>query len=72
LNSIFYFKDSKLDDLGYIANDRSEFEDSDVQVCMKLKNFNYDAKYHLPNMGKLESIVGIQCIRPILTLAMNI
>jgi iron complex outermembrane receptor protein len=31
LNSIFYFNDSKLDvDLGYIANDRSEFEDSDV------------------------------------------
>jgi iron complex outermembrane receptor protein len=31
LNSIFYFNDSKLDvNLGYIANDRSEFEDSDV------------------------------------------
>jgi iron complex outermembrane receptor protein len=62
LNSIFYLKDSKLDvNLGYIANDRSEFEDSDVAgLRMKLKTFNYDAKYHLPNMGKLESIVGIQ------------
>lgn len=62
LNSIFYFKDSKLDvDLGYIANDRSEFVDSDVAgLRMKLKTFNYDAKYHLPKMGKLESIVGIQ------------
>lgn len=62
LNSIFYFKDSKLDvDLGYIANDRSEFVDSNVAgLHMKLKTFNYDAKYHLPKMGKLESIVGIQ------------
>ncbi len=62
LNSIIYFKDSKLDvDLGYVANDRSEFEDSDIAgLHMKLKTFNYDAKYHLPKAGKLESIVGIQ------------
>jgi iron complex outermembrane receptor protein len=62
LNSIIYLKNSKLDvDLGYIANDRSEFEDSDVAgLRMKLKTFNYDAKYHLPSMGKLESIFGIQ------------
>jgi iron complex outermembrane receptor protein len=62
LNSIIYFKNSKLDvDLGYIANDRSEFEDSDVAgLRMKLKTFNYDAKYHLPTLGKLESIFGIQ------------
>ncbi|MGO4819836.1 MULTISPECIES: TonB-dependent receptor [unclassified Flavobacterium] len=62
LNSIIYFKESKLDvDLGYIANDRSEFEDSNIAgLHMKLKTFNYDAKYHLPKMGKLESIFGIQ------------
>ncbi|SEA12646.1 iron complex outermembrane recepter protein [Flavobacterium gillisiae] len=62
LNSIIYLKDSKLDvDLGYVANDRSEFEDSDIAgLQMKLKTFNYDAKYHLPKMGKLESILGIQ------------
>jgi iron complex outermembrane receptor protein len=62
LNSVIYLKDSKLDfDLGYVANDRSEFEDSDVAgLRMKLKTFNYDAKYHLPKMGKLESILGIQ------------
>jgi iron complex outermembrane receptor protein len=29
LNSIIYLKDSKLDDLGYVAND-SDFEDSDI------------------------------------------
>jgi len=62
LNSIIYLKNSKLDiDLGYVANDRSEFEDSDIAgLQMKLKTFNYDAKYHFPKMGKLESIVGIQ------------
>jgi iron complex outermembrane receptor protein len=62
LNSVFYLKNSKLDvDLGYVANDRSEFEDSDIAVLhMKLKTFNYDAKYHLPKIGKVESIFGIQ------------
>jgi len=62
LNSVFYFEDSKLDvDLGYIVNDRSEFEDSDIAgLHMKLKTLNYDAKYYLPSMGRLESIVGIQ------------
>jgi iron complex outermembrane receptor protein len=62
LNSVIYLKNSKLDvDLGYVANDRSEFVDSDVAgLHMKLKTFNYDAKYYLPKMGKLESIVGIQ------------
>jgi iron complex outermembrane receptor protein len=62
LNNIFFFKNSKLDvDLGYVANDRSEFVDSDVaSLHMKLKTFNYDAKYHLPKIGKLESIVGVQ------------
>jgi iron complex outermembrane receptor protein len=62
LNSVIYLKDSKLDiDLGYVGNDRSEFVDSDVAgLHMKLKTFNYDAKYYLPKMGKLESIFGIQ------------
>lgn len=62
LNNVFFFQKSKLDvDLGYVANDRSEFEDSDVAVLhMKLKTFNYDAKYHLPTIGKVETIFGIQ------------
>ncbi|MBA4319840.1 MAG: TonB-dependent receptor [Flavobacterium sp.] len=62
LNNIFFFKNSKLDvDLGYIDNDRSELEDGNIAVLhMKLKTFNYDAKYHLPKMGQIETIVGIQ------------
>ena len=62
LNNIFLFKNSKLDvDLGYIDNDRSELEDGNIAVLhMKLKTFNYNVKYHLPKMGKVETIFGIQ------------
>jgi len=61
-NNILFFTKSKLDvDLSYINNDRSEFEDSDVAVLhMNLNTFNYDAKYHLPKSGKLETIIGLQ------------
>jgi len=62
LNNVIFFENSKLDvDLGYIANDRSEFEDSsDAILRMKLNTFNYNAKYHLPKFGKIETIVGVQ------------
>lgn len=62
LNNTIFFKDSKLDaDLGYINNNRSEFQDSDVAVLqMQLKTLNYNLKYHLPKFGKIESIVGVQ------------
>lgn len=62
LNNTFYFKKSKMDaNLGYIGNDRSEFEDNPQPVLrMKLHTFNYDAKYYLPALGKIESIIGVQ------------
>lgn len=62
LNNSIYFKNSKLDaDLGYIVNDRSEFEDSDVAILqMKLKTLNYNVKYYLPKLGNFESIIGTQ------------
>lgn len=62
LNNLFFFKNSKLDvNLGYISNNRSELTDGNIAVLhMKLKTFNYDAKYHLPKMGKIETIFGIQ------------
>jgi iron complex outermembrane receptor protein len=65
LNSTIFLKNSKLDiDLGYISNDRSEFEDSDIAILhMKLKTLNYDLKYHLPKIGNVESIFGIQGMR---------
>lgn len=62
LNNVIFFENSKLDvDLGYIANDRSEFEDSsDAILRMKLNTLNYNAKYHFPKFGKIETIVGVQ------------
>ncbi len=62
LNNSIFFSNSKLEaDLGYIQNDRSEYEDSEVPVLqMKLKTFNYNVKYYLPKIGKIETIVGTQ------------
>ena len=62
LNSTVFLKNSKLDiDLGYISNDRSEFvENAIANLHMKLKTMNYDLKYHLPKIGNVESIFGIQ------------
>lgn len=61
-NNTLYFKKSKMDvNLGYISNDRSEFEDNPTPILrMKLKTLNYDAKYYLPKIGKIESIFGVQ------------
>jgi iron complex outermembrane recepter protein len=62
LNNTLFFSDSKLDvNLGYIRNDRSEFEDSNVAVLqMILNTFDYNVKYYLPKLGKVETIVGVQ------------
>ena len=62
LHNNVFFKNSKLDiDLGYIYNDRKEFEDSFLPVLhMKLKTFNYTVNYHLPKKGKFETIIGAQ------------
>ncbi|MDX1277160.1 TonB-dependent receptor [Oceanihabitans sediminis] len=37
-----------------------EEEVLDPALQMKLKTFNYDIKYHLPVLGKFETIVGVQ------------
>lgn len=63
-----FFNDSSLDiNLGYLYNDRKEFaeqavndEDLEAELHLKLKTFNYDVKYNLPNLGKFETIVGAQ------------
>jgi iron complex outermembrane receptor protein len=51
-------------DLGYIFNDRREFEDSELAILkMKLNTFNYNAKYYLPSSKKTQTIVGVQGMR---------
>lgn len=39
---------------------KEEEEHADPSLQMKLKTFTYDVQYHLPTIGKFESIVGIQ------------
>jgi iron complex outermembrane receptor protein len=58
-----FLKESKLDfNVGFTYNDRKEFEDNrdNAALHMKLKTFNYDTKYNLPQLGKVETIVGLQ------------
>ncbi|MDY7396108.1 TonB-dependent receptor [Aureibaculum sp. 2210JD6-5] len=37
-----------------------EDEHNEASLHMKLKTFTYDAQYHLPTLGKFESILGVQ------------
>ncbi len=61
-NNVIFFKNSKLDiDLGYIANDRAEYEDDpNARLHMKLNTSSYTAKYYFPKFGKIETVFGIQ------------
>ncbi|OYX82957.1 MAG: TonB-dependent receptor, partial [Flavobacteriales bacterium 32-34-25] len=62
LNNVIYFGHSKLDvDLGYISNNRMEYEDgNEASLDMLLNTYNYNAKYHLPKMGQFEAVLGVQ------------
>ncbi len=57
-----FFKNSSLDaDIGYLINDRSEFEDSNsASLRMLLKTLNYNVKYNLPKFHNIETIIGVQ------------
>ena len=61
-NRLFLKKSSFDVKLGYLFNDRREFEESvtDPALQLKLSTFNYDVKYNLPDFGKFETIVGLQ------------
>lgn len=61
-NTVF-LKNSSLDvKAGLLYNDRREFEDdiNSPELRMKLRTINYDIKYNLPEMGRLETIIGVQ------------
>jgi iron complex outermembrane receptor protein len=61
-NQKFFFKNSKLEaTAGYLFNDRKELEGVDeIALFMKLKTFNYNVRYYLPDFGKFETIIGFQ------------
>jgi iron complex outermembrane receptor protein len=61
--SDFFFGQSSLNIiLGYINNSRKEFEDDTniPALFMKLNTLSYNLQYQLAQMGKFETIVGIQ------------
>ena len=72
--STLFLNNSKLDfNVGYTYNDRKEFEEHhnddedeteeevlEAALHMKLKTFNYDVKYNLPELGRFQTIVGVQ------------
>src|SRR5690606_21600201 len=62
-DNTLFFNNSSLDvKAGDLFNDRREFEDDPALAALRLKlnTFNYDVKYNLPELGKFETIVGLQ------------
>ena len=61
-NQKVFFKNSKLEaNAGYVFNNRKELESADeIALFMKLKTFNYNVRYYLPNIGNFETIIGFQ------------
>lgn len=84
LDNTFYLGKSSLDvKIGFLVNDRKEFEDhhhheeeaheeehhdehleeahsEEAALRMRLKTLNYDVKYHFPEKGDFETIIGVQ------------
>jgi iron complex outermembrane receptor protein len=68
-NNTIYFNRSSLElKMGYLFNNRKEFSLESIQpdgslspgLELHLNTFNYDVKYNTPNLGKLETIIGLQ------------
>lgn len=64
-NTLFFEKSSIEATLGYIFNNRKEFEEGEEGPAleMDLATFNYNLQYNLPKFKNLETIVGIQGMR---------
>lgn len=60
--SNLFFENSSLEGtIGYIANNRKEFEDgTDPALEMDLNTINYNLQYHMPKWKNLETIIGLQ------------
>jgi len=48
------------DDEDHDDEDHDDEDELEAALHMKLKTFNYDIKYNLPELGKFETIVGVQ------------
>ncbi len=60
-NKIFLGNASLEANIGYVFNDRKEFEDTeDPALRMKLSTANYDLRFHFPKPKNLAVIAGVQ------------
>ena len=60
-NNVLFNTSSLNVKLGYLFNDRREFEELDeLALRLKLNTFNYNIQYTLPDFGNFETIVGVQ------------
>lgn len=63
LSNKIFLKNSSIDlRVGYLFNDRKEFEEgsSNPALEMHLETLNYDLKYNAPKWGLFETIFGVQ------------
>ncbi len=62
LHNRIFLKNASLDaNIGYLFNDRSEFEDNNkASLRILLNTLNYTIKYNWPKMGEVEVITGVQ------------
>ncbi|HSM62786.1 MAG TPA: TonB-dependent receptor, partial [Gillisia sp.] len=63
LSNKIFLENSSIDlKVGYLFNDRREFEEdsSDPALEMHLETLNYDLKYNTPVWGNFETIIGVQ------------
>ncbi len=59
--STFRLHNSKITtNLGYTSHKRQVVELETTKIGMQLNTFNYDAKWYLPKLQQLESIIGLQ------------
>lgn len=63
LDNTLFLNNSSVDiKVGYLFNDRREFEETPDEAALRLKlnTLTYDVKYNLPEFGKFTTIAGIQ------------
>lgn len=63
LSNKIFLQNSSIDlKVGYLYNDRKEFEEASTEPAleMHLETLNYDLKYNAPQWGNFETIFGVQ------------
>ena len=59
-NNLFFNSFTLKTNVGFTHHNRNLYENDVKKIDMSLNTFNYDIKAHLLNLGKIETIVGVQ------------